>query len=73
MIADLLRMANAKVPQLQDFLDHLREVFPVLDVEYSRFDEVGVVEILLGGISQSISLQGFLILELVQSKLIAVE
>ena len=73
MIADLLRMANAKVPQLQDFLDHLREVFPVLDVEYSRFDEVGVVEILLGGISQSISLQGFLILELVQSKLIVVE
>ena len=46
MIADLLRMANAKVPQLQDFLDHLREVFPVLDVEESRFGEVGVVEIL---------------------------
>ena len=28
MIADLLRMTNAKVPQLQDFLYHLREVFP---------------------------------------------
>ena len=59
MIADLLRMTNAKVPQLQDFLDYLREVFPVLDVGDSRFGKVGVVEILLGGISQSISLQGF--------------
>ena len=52
-IADLLRLANAKVPQLQDFLDHHREIFPVLDVEYSRFGEVGVVEILLGGNLQS--------------------
>ena len=42
MIADLLRMAKVKVPQLQDFLDHLQEVFPLLDVEDSRFGEVGV-------------------------------
>ena len=73
MIADLLRMAKVKVPQLQDFLDHLQEVFPLLDVEDSRFGEVGVVQIHLGGISQLVSLQGFLILEQVQSKLIVVE
>ena len=73
MIADLLRMAKVKVPQLQGFLDHLQEVFPLLDVEDSRFGEVGVVQIHLGGVSQLISLQGFLILEQVQSKLIVVE
>ena len=73
MIADLLRMAKVKVPQLQDFLDHLQEVFPLLDVEDSRFGEVGVVQIHLGGVSQLISFQGFLILEQVQSKLIVVE
>ena len=73
MIADLLRMTKAKVPQLQDFLDHLREVFPMLDVKDSIFGKVGVVKILLGGNLQSISLQGCLILELVQSKLIVVE
>ena len=73
MIADLLRMAKVKVPQLQDFLDHLQEVFPLLDVEDSRFGEVGVVQIHLGGVSQLISLQGFVILEQVQSKLIVVE